>query len=75
MMINVSLPEFFSILFLSSFIGFCGVVLMCLIIAKTRAWWARRHRIRCRICGYRFFYRRPNGEKSGICPNCGAKNR
>ncbi len=71
---SMSPGEFFSNFFLVSFAGICVIVLLSLLITRLRSWYENRNKIQCRICGFRFFYCRSNGDKAGLCPNCGAPN-
>ena len=71
--VTLSLPEFLLRLFLVAAGGFCAVVPVCLVTGWVRSFLDRRHKVRCRICGFRFYARseHPRAE----CPHCGAANR
>lgn len=70
---TVSLQEFVVRLFLLACGGFCAVVFVCLATGWVRSFLDRRRKVRCRICGFRFYMRPENPHAE--CPHCGAANR
>ncbi|MBT8777336.1 hypothetical protein [Akkermansia muciniphila] len=70
---SMSLREFLLHLFLMGAGTFCAVVFVCLVTAWVRSFLDRRHKVRCRICGFRFYVR--DGNPRAECPHCGAANR
>lgn len=66
------LQDFLLHLFLLAFGGFCVVVFICLATGRVRSLVDRRRKVRCRICGFRFYLREGNARAE--CPHCGAAN-
>lgn len=69
----MSLHDFLLRLFLLAAGGFCAVVFVCLVTGWVRSFLDRRRKVRCRICGFRFYMAEENPHAE--CPHCGAANR
>lgn len=71
--VSLSLHEFLLYLFLLAAGGFCVVVFICLATGWVRSFLDQRRKVRCRICGFRFYVEK--GNPRAECPHCGAANR